>query len=309
MKRALTYFCCTCFAALTGCDFSNPWDYSSPATISHSITGGIAGIHEETVINENGLAKLTHHYSHQKYVVHDQLTSSQLDSLKDAFDRADFLTLRDRYEPKQIIMDGFLSSTTYSSDDGCKTVAVESGADLPKGLSGLLEQLYRTNEIILQNPDAGTLLIGSTFTIKVWPFSENIKLADHIDQDIHLNNAALYRDIFNLLDQIGGDIHQTVLWEGDHLYRITFWRNGLTFEENIGSYFRVWDVPLRYWPAEFGFSLRDIPPTGQIVSAAAHRDVRQFLNENTYYLQLFIFDELKDDGQAVWVTLLSGKPE
>lgn len=309
MTRLTILFLVTCLLISTGCDFNNPWDYSHPARISYSISGGFTGSQQETVIEESGRAELAQQYYPQKYVARYQLTANQLDSVKDAFDRADFIALRSKYEPKEPIVDGSYYSITYSSDGGSKTVTIESGAELPKGLASLLEQLYRTNETILRNPDAGTLLMGLTYSIKAWPFSDNLKLADHLEQDVHLNNTAFYRDIFNFLNQIGGAIYETVLLEGDHLYRVTFWRNGTTFEENIGSYFRVWEPPLRHWPTHFGFSLSDIPQTGRILDAQAYRDVRQFLNEYPLYLQLFIFDELKEDGKAVSLALLSGKPE
>ena len=295
--------------ALVGCDFGNPWDYSHPARISYSISGAFAPVQIVTLIDESGLAELSQQYYPIKYVAHYQLTASQLDSMKDAFDRADFVTLRSKYKPKQIIMDGSYYSITYSSNGGSKTVTVESGADLPKGLQSLLDQLYRTNDIILQNPDAGTLLIGQTYSIKAWPFSDNLRLADHLEQDVYLNNNAFYRSVFNFLNQIGGTIYETVLWEDDRLYHVTFSHNGATFEENIGSYFRVWETPLRHWPANFGFSLSDIPQTGRVLDAQAFRELKQFLHEYPLYAQLFILDELKEGGTAVWLALLSGKPE
>lgn len=299
------------FLAFTACDFSNPWDYSVPALIEFTIAGGYAGTHEETIIDETGQAELTHHYYPQKLVVHYQLSPSQLDSLKLAFDRADFVTLKSKYEAKHPIADGFSYSISYTLDGTTKTVVVEEGADYPKKLLTLLLELHKVNELILDNPDAGTLLIYQTYTIKVWPFSDSIKLGDHSGDRIYFNNTGLYRQIFDFLNQFAqqSSLDEMVFWEGNSLFILRLEREGPTFEDNIGSYVQVEGIPVRYWPTEFGFTLSDIPQTGMVLDLAIYHAVRRLLMEYQAYPQLFIFDELREEGEAVSLLLLSGRPE
>ncbi len=305
------YFVAAIFLVSTACDFSNPWDYSHPAHIAYTISGGFGGIHVQTTIDENGQAELSHRYYPQKFVVHYELTPVQLDSLKDAFDQADFIALRRKYEPKHPIADGFFYAISYTSDGATKTVEVEDGADYPKKLNVLLSELHRVNGMILENPDSGTLLIYQSFAIHIWPFSEAIKLGDHSGERIYFNNTEQYRQIFNYLDQLDRQVslYEIVFWEGDSLFTLGLSRQGPTFEENIGSYFQVWGIPIRYWPMEFGFALSDIPETGRVLTALNYKLVRRLLNDYRVYPQLFIFDELRDGGKAVTLVLVSGRPE
>ncbi len=299
------------FLAFTACDFNNPWDYSVPAQIEFTIAGGFVGIHTETRIDETGHAQLTQ-YHLQKYVIQYQLTQSQLDNLKLAFDRANFLTLKNKYPQKYPIVDGEGPiSISYTVDGATKTVVIEPGAEPPQRVGTLLEELYRVNEIILENPDAGTLLIDRTYTIKVWPFSDSIKLGDHSEGRIYFNNTDLYRQIFDFLNQFAqqSSLDDMVFWEGDSLFTLRLEREGPTFEDNIGSYVQVGGLPVRFWPAEFGFALSDIPETGRILEAPVYHLVRRLLMEYQAYPQLFIFDELKEEGKAVSLALLSGRPE
>lgn len=303
------YIVAAIFLIATACDFSNPWDYSHPVKISYTLRGGFAGTNEVTVIDESGGAELTHGYQ-PKYVVHYRLTPNQLNGLKAAFDRADFVALQDKYPQKHSVKDDFSYSISYTSGGATKTVVIEEGAEPPRKLEALLIELHKTNEAILNNPDAGALLIYQFFEIKIWPFSDSVRLGDFNEDKFYFDSSELSRQLFDYLNQIDPFVlDELVFWEGDSLYRISFFREGPTFEENIGSYFRVWGVPIRYWPADFGFALSDIPETGRILDAQTYQAVRSRFNVALFYWQSFIFDELMEGGKAVTLVLVSGRPQ
>jgi hypothetical protein len=304
------YFVAAIFLVSAACDLSNPWDYSHPAHIAYTIRGGFGGTNEATVIDENGQAELTHDYYPQKYVVHYQLISNQLNGLKSAFDRADFVALNNKYPQKHSVKDDFFYFITYTSGGATKTVVVEEGAEPPRQLEALLIALHKTNEVILQNPDAATLLISQFFEVKLWPFSDSVRLGDFNEDKFYFDNSELSRQLFDYLNHIDPFVFdELVFWEGDSLYSLRLFREGPTFEENIGSYFQVWGVPVRYWPADFGFALSDIPETGRILDAQTYQAIKSRLNVNLFYQQPFIFDELQAGGKAVTLALVSGRPE
>lgn len=186
---------------ISGCNIPNSVDssasvdYLAPAVIEYTISGGIGGIHEETTIDENGVADL----SRGRFIVRYQLTEDELDSLKMMFDQADFFNLKDEYIPSQPVDDGFRYSITYTTDDKSKTVIAEDGANYPRGLEDLLVRLRRTNGVILSNPDAGTLVIRWEYMIKEWPFSHEVSLADNLQNKVYYTDSELSRDIFNFL--------------------------------------------------------------------------------------------------------------
>lgn len=81
------------FCLLAGCG-SNPVDYSASARIEYTIAGGLPATYEKTSIDEQGLVEFIHHSRGGEFVTHFQLSASQLDSLKAAFDQADFFSLK-----------------------------------------------------------------------------------------------------------------------------------------------------------------------------------------------------------------------
>jgi hypothetical protein len=137
---------------LSGCDSDvlGHMDYTAPAAIEYTISGGFAGIHQGTTIDEQGFCEMV---DSQDSVIHHQLTDDHLDSLKAAFKEANFFTLKDKYSPPQIVMDGFFYSISYSTNRKSKTVTVEDGADFPEGLGRLLQILHETNWKILSSQD------------------------------------------------------------------------------------------------------------------------------------------------------------
>ena len=137
---------------LSGCDSDvlGHMDYTAPAAIEYTISGGFAGIHQGTTIDEQGFCEMV---DSQDSVIHHQLTDDHLDSLKAAFKEVNFLKLKDKYSPPQIVMDGFFYSISYSTNRKSKTVTVEDGADFPEGLGRLLQILHETNWKILSSQD------------------------------------------------------------------------------------------------------------------------------------------------------------
>lgn len=137
---------------LSGCDSDivRSVDYAAPAVIEYTISGGFAGIHQGTTIDEQGFCEMM---DSRNSVIHHQITDDHLDSLKAAFKEADFFKLKDKYSPPQIVIDGFFYSISYSTNRKSKTVTVEDGADYPEGLGRLLQILHETNWKILSSQD------------------------------------------------------------------------------------------------------------------------------------------------------------
>ena len=127
------------------CGIFEPILYSGPADISYLITGGFAGVHEETDIDEDGHARLI---LYTNDVRRCELSLERLDDLKKDFRRAHFFRLKKSYKPSQPIMDGFYYTITYATEGRTKTVRVEDGANISDTLQKLLEALHDTNYYI-----------------------------------------------------------------------------------------------------------------------------------------------------------------
>lgn len=285
---------------LSSC-IKNPVDYVAPAIIEYTIAGGIAGIQEETIIDDNGLSELCHGGG---FILHYQLTESQLYKLKSMFSEADFFNLRNEYVPSRPIMDGFYYSITYTTDSKTKTITAATGAKFPNELEKLIEMLHELNSIIRSNADAGTLLIRWEYTIKEWLFTNNIKLEDNLQNRVYTDGSEVFKEIFRFFKELQQNDINALFWEGDYLYEITVGWGG---EEN-DDYFKVnRKHPVRYWPENFGFNISRIPEKGIILEGEILSVVSNLLEEDVTNFNIFIFDALRDGGKAVSLILISGK--
>jgi hypothetical protein len=142
------------FAVMAGCNLISPT--SSPAPIPASanyeywVTGGFAGIVEHTVFDSTGLAQLSYpgNSKNPNTSYTYKLTLVEFDSLKSAFESADFLRLHSSYAAGQPIVDGFDLRVVCNFGSGAKTVSVEANASVPSGLSNLLRYLNSLNATI-----------------------------------------------------------------------------------------------------------------------------------------------------------------
>jgi|GEM_PF-2779710 len=145
----------------SGCDSGvlEPADRSTPMAtmvIEYTITGGFAGIHEETHIDDDGLCRLIDGTGNEAdYQMHESLR----DSVRWLFQQADFFNLRDVYTPSQTVMDGFYYTITLSTPERTKTMRTETEAPHPQSLNRLLDMLHELNWRIRSQPDVWTLLI------------------------------------------------------------------------------------------------------------------------------------------------------
>ena len=77
-----------------------------------------------------------------------RLTAAEFDSLKNAFESADFFLLDSNYAASRKISDGFNREITWNSDAGSKSVWVEANAATPSKLSDLLSLLNGITDVI-----------------------------------------------------------------------------------------------------------------------------------------------------------------
>jgi len=294
------------FVLLSCGTFKNPVDYSVPAIIRYTISGGIAGIHEETTIDEYGLAKLSYRCSHRTFVVHYQLAKAQWDSLKTAFGKADFFNLKDEYIPSERIADGFFYSITYTTGKKTKTIIAASGADFPKGLENLIGLLHQTNWLILSNPDAATLMIRWEYTIKEWPFSDSFKLEDNLENYAYNDGSEVFKAISNFFAELRQNNVKTLFWEDKYLYEIIV---GWAAAKALDYFYVMKQYPVRYWPQDFGFDLSQIPEMGIVLEGEILTAVTNLLKKDVTSFNIFVLDELRDGGKAVSLILVSGRPE
>ncbi|MFH1940640.1 MAG: protealysin inhibitor emfourin [bacterium] len=113
--------------------------------IAYTITGGFAGILEETHIDENGYGELQ---TRQNIKKRYQLSNEELNHIYMAFETADFFRLKREYKPLQPIADGFFYSITYTKNTHSKTIHTETEAVMPARLQYLIETLHDTNLLI-----------------------------------------------------------------------------------------------------------------------------------------------------------------
>lgn len=120
------------------------------STYEYWVTGGFAGSVEHTVFDSTGLAQLVYLNAPDAVpaVYTYRLTTGEFDTLRSAFESADFFSLDSDYAASQKIADGFNFEIAWNSDAGSKSVRVEANAATPSKLSDLLNVLNETTDVI-----------------------------------------------------------------------------------------------------------------------------------------------------------------
>lgn len=282
-------------------DSTSPISPSEPAIIEYRITGGIAGINENTIIDEAGFCELTHFKHSENFKIQSQLSSQQLLNLKSKFAQTFFFQLDEEYTPSQQIMDGFFYTIKYSTNSRSKTVKTQTEAGGPN--ISLIEALHETNYYIHSNPDAVTLIIFQEYIIKEWPFSDILCLKDNIYNDIFFTEAQSHINIHDYLYSIKDDINDCLFYEENLLYDISLgWCGGGDFD----NFEPREETEIRFWPENLGFDISDITEIGYVVEDDNLNSVLSIFQESRSHI--FIYNELADGGKAVWVLKITGRP-
>jgi hypothetical protein len=106
--------------------------------IVYRVEGGIAGLDTAMTIDADGSVRFT---SRGAPTGTAQLGADDLRALTDLFTQNGFFDLQDRYAPRAVPSDNQTITVTYTSGGRSKTVATESGADIPANLNTILARL------------------------------------------------------------------------------------------------------------------------------------------------------------------------
>ena len=104
--------------------------------VRYDVGGGIAGLASTLVVNRDGSARQTGNRGDDRRFT---LSRRQLRALKRDLEAARFATLKRRYAPDVLVLDGITEAVTYRG----RTVSVTSGADPPARLERVLRRLAR----------------------------------------------------------------------------------------------------------------------------------------------------------------------
>jgi hypothetical protein len=297
MKKIFIYvFGTLVLLVYTDCDTTDP--YSDLMKLEYEVTGGIAGINYKTTVSDQGKAAFTHYNKNRKYVISTSLMERQLDSLNKVLLENDIFDLADSYKPPQPVMDGINISIKYNNGNASKNIYVEGGADIPKELENIIQKLFEITIYIQSNPGYGTLttIWDQTDNIKKWLFLET-KLQVKAFNYNELSNAD---SIMNYFDEIKTNYGYDILyWDVDSLYDI--YDGGRDY-----GYFNVYAAyPVNYWHDEFNYDLSTVQNKG-IVLSADEWEGREIYFNKTY---VYVMDKLEDNGKAIRVKLIPGKPD
>jgi len=119
-----------------------------PFEIQYIISGGFAGILDETTVDESGYSQLT---DRSYNILCYQLPDSALDTLHDCIRNSCFFLLKNNYETDTPWADGFQYQITVTQNEKSKTVQTIDGAEIPDRLKKLLQCLQDINRIIREN--------------------------------------------------------------------------------------------------------------------------------------------------------------
>jgi len=136
-------------------------------------------------------------------------------------------------------------------------------------------------------------------------FTEDVHSAYNEVIRISDDGSEHFDEIFRFLREISQNEVSALFWESDFLYRITVnW--GGNIEKD--SFLVIRQIPVRFWPAGFGFSLDQIPEEGMVMEGDSLKGIGDYLKTSHMDSNIFVFDELQDNGKSVSLILMSGWP-
>ncbi|MFZ0454392.1 MAG: hypothetical protein WAM24_11625 [Ignavibacteriaceae bacterium] len=283
---------------IIGCEKTNINSVESPSfpKVEFQVTGGYAGIQQQTIISENGEVVFLYYYKTHEYIISKILSKSQLDSLYIILD--EIFDLDDEYRPEQSIMDNYTYKINYQSLSGNKkSIIAESGIEIPEELKIIIRKLSEINVFIQMNPDYGTLtsIWDIEDVIKKWKFS-NIKLEKKVYYYNEMNESD---SILSYFEEIKNNVGFNVLFlSQDSLYSI--YDGGTDY-----GYFNVYEVfQAKLWNNYFQDDISITRDTG-IVKTTNEWQQMDILFNNTY---AYVIDKIDDNGRAVQLQLIPGKP-
>jgi hypothetical protein len=106
--------------------------------ILYRVEGGIAGLDTAMTIDADGSVRFT---SRGAPTGTAQLGADDLRALTDLFNKNGFFDQQERYAPRAVPSDNQTITVMYTSGGRSKTVATESGADIPANLNTILARL------------------------------------------------------------------------------------------------------------------------------------------------------------------------
>ncbi len=287
------------FLIVSGCKETsiNPEESLSFTKLEYKVISGFDSINEEAVIYADGEAEFIHYFRGRKYIININLTKGLLYGINAVINENKIYELNDEYKPDYPVMDGFYSELKYTSKDGTKKIIFESGITLPKELTNIADMLYELSEYIKLNCDFATLtsLWDREEIIKTWLFP-----------DIKLENKAFFYDtiensnkILEYFESIKRNYGYSILYlQGDSLYSI--YDGGTNY-----GYFNVHEVfSARLWRDFSEVDIQVIQNKGLVKT----RDEWMAMNisfDNNY---AFVIDRIEDNGKALKLKLIPGKP-
>ena len=298
MKIYYKNFTLLFFLVIIGCEKTNINSVETPSfhKIAFNITGGEAGIQQQTTISENGLVEFIYYYKTHQYIVSKIISKSQIDSLYIVLDK--IFDLNDEYRAEQPIMDNFVYEITYQSSSGKnKNIIAESGIELPVELKNIIQKLTEINNYVQLSPDYGTLtsIWDTEEVIKKWKFP-NIKLEKRVYYYNQINNSD---SILLYFEEIKSNIGYNVLFLSQNsLYSI--YDGGTDY-----GYFNVYEVfQANLWYNNFQDDISITQDTGLVKMTNEWQQIDILFNK-TY---VYVIDKIDDNGRAVKLRLIPGKP-
>jgi hypothetical protein len=294
------YFALLFFLLIISCEKTNINSVESPFSrkIEFQVTGGEAGIQQQTTIFENGEVVFIYYNKNHKYIITKLLSKPQLDSLNIILDEKKIFDLNDEYRPEQPIMDNFIYEINYYSLSGNnKNIIAESGIEIPEELNIIIRKLSEINDFVQSNSDYGTLtsIWDIEEIIKEWKFPD-IKLEKKVYYYNEINNSD---SILSYFDEIKRNFGYNVLFLfHDLLYSI--YDGGSDY-----GYFNAYEVfQAKLWYNYFQDDISIIQDTG--IFKSTNEWTQMDISFNKTYV--YVIDKIEDNGRAIKLKLIPGKP-
>jgi len=150
MKNLFTKLLGIIILIFTQCDILSPDNEKDTRSydLHYIISGGFAGILNETTVDSKGFSQLT---DRNGITLVCQLPDSTLNALKKCIKNSCFFLLKNNYETDSPWADGFQYQITVTQGGIHKSVQTIDGAEIPDQLKSLQECLHDINDIIREN--------------------------------------------------------------------------------------------------------------------------------------------------------------
>jgi hypothetical protein len=276
-------------------DFGTNIPDTETFSLDYTKSGGFGGINNTLTISKSDSVI----YLARDYNFSTSADGEEINYLFNILQLNSFFSMDSEFLPDQHVADDIIFRISYNSDSKSHTIIASgycSNSKWPKGLIKIVDYLEGYVMELKSKINSGKVIVTSKMLLEEWPFSDRIKLSDHLHKNVDVDE-----EIFKHIREPSNQDVKVSFFEGEWIYRL----NVSNHSGELSSYYiSIHDrnKPI-LWP--FEPKLADIPENGINLVRQDYIWIKEKLKE-IHYPRYFIDGSLEPGEYIYEIHLING---